>query len=62
MSPPDFVKLPMSARRDFSARFKRTPRNAAAEIELWLFGAIIVIGVAAFAIAHRRRSKREETP
>ena len=32
------------------------------KIELWLFGAIIVIGVAAFAIAHRRRSKREETP
>ena len=32
------------------------------KIELWLFGAIIVIGVAGFAIAHRRRSKREETP
>ena len=29
-------------------------------IELWLFGAIIVIGIAGFAIAHWRRRRRTE--
>ena len=28
-------------------------------IEMWLFAAIIVVGIAGFAIAHRRRGKRE---
>ena len=30
-------------------------------IEIWLFAAIVVAGVVGVAIAHRRRSKREET-
>jgi hypothetical protein len=33
MSPAVFVKLPMSARSDFSAKFKRIPRAVAAAIE-----------------------------